>query len=174
MRSHLTNCMALLEKLPVSQLLKDVRQSALNQTVYYPPVLPILSQMLLPIALQELLPIFTATLTANTEGKSFLWTEAQTLRKHLRSYPQAPKAPFLRLFAPNVLTEYSRVLNSLLTASILSKVACLFATVSACMFDRSERRLFVSTPRANSIVSMKNDVFWDVTPCGSCKNRQFG
>jgi hypothetical protein len=21
---------------------------------------------------------------------------------------------------------------------------------------------------------MKNAVFWDVTPCGSCKNRQFG
>jgi hypothetical protein len=21
---------------------------------------------------------------------------------------------------------------------------------------------------------MKNDVFWDVTPCGSCKNRRFG
>jgi hypothetical protein len=23
-------------------------------------------------------------------------------------------------------------------------------------------------------VAMKNDVFWDVTPCGSCKNRRFG
>jgi hypothetical protein len=23
-------------------------------------------------------------------------------------------------------------------------------------------------------VAMKNDVFWDVTPCGSCKNRLFG
>jgi hypothetical protein len=21
---------------------------------------------------------------------------------------------------------------------------------------------------------MKNDVFWDVSPCGSCKNRRFG
>jgi hypothetical protein len=21
---------------------------------------------------------------------------------------------------------------------------------------------------------MKNDIFWDVTPCGSCKNRRFG
>jgi hypothetical protein len=21
--------------------------------------------------------------------------------------------------------------------------------------------------------TMKNDVFWDVTPCGSCKNRRF-
>jgi hypothetical protein len=23
-------------------------------------------------------------------------------------------------------------------------------------------------------VTMKNDVFWDVTPCGSCKNLRFG
>jgi hypothetical protein len=23
-------------------------------------------------------------------------------------------------------------------------------------------------------VTMKNGVFWDVTPCGSCKNRLFG
>jgi hypothetical protein len=23
-------------------------------------------------------------------------------------------------------------------------------------------------------VGMKNDVFWDITPCGSCKNRRFG
>jgi hypothetical protein len=23
-------------------------------------------------------------------------------------------------------------------------------------------------------VTMKNVVFWDVTPCGSCKNRHFG
>jgi hypothetical protein len=23
-------------------------------------------------------------------------------------------------------------------------------------------------------VTVKNTVFWDVTPCGSCKNRRFG
>jgi hypothetical protein len=23
-------------------------------------------------------------------------------------------------------------------------------------------------------VTVKNGVFWDVTPCGSCKNRRFG
>jgi hypothetical protein len=23
-------------------------------------------------------------------------------------------------------------------------------------------------------VTMKNGVFWDVAPCGSCKNRRFG
>jgi hypothetical protein len=24
------------------------------------------------------------------------------------------------------------------------------------------------------VVTMKNAVFWDVTPCGACKNRRFG
>jgi hypothetical protein len=27
---------------------------------------------------------------------------------------------------------------------------------------------------AFTAVTMMNDVFWDVTPCGSCKNRRFG
>jgi hypothetical protein len=27
---------------------------------------------------------------------------------------------------------------------------------------------------AFTTVNMKNGVFWDVTPCGSCKNRRFG
>jgi hypothetical protein len=26
----------------------------------------------------------------------------------------------------------------------------------------------------STAVTMKNGVFWDVTPCGSCKNRSFG
>jgi hypothetical protein len=25
-----------------------------------------------------------------------------------------------------------------------------------------------------TVVTMKNGVFWDVKPCGSCKNRRFG
>jgi hypothetical protein len=25
-----------------------------------------------------------------------------------------------------------------------------------------------------TLVTMKNAVFWDVTPCDSCKNRRFG
>jgi hypothetical protein len=27
---------------------------------------------------------------------------------------------------------------------------------------------------AFTAVTMKNAIFWDVTPCGSCKNRRFG
>jgi hypothetical protein len=26
----------------------------------------------------------------------------------------------------------------------------------------------------STAVTMKNDIFWDVTPCGSYKNRRFG
>jgi hypothetical protein len=26
----------------------------------------------------------------------------------------------------------------------------------------------------STAVTMKNAMFWDVTPCGSCKNRRFG
>jgi hypothetical protein len=26
----------------------------------------------------------------------------------------------------------------------------------------------------NKSITMKNGSFWDVTPCGSCKNRRFG
>jgi hypothetical protein len=25
-----------------------------------------------------------------------------------------------------------------------------------------------------TVVTMKNGAFWDVAPCGSCKNRRFG
>jgi hypothetical protein len=30
------------------------------------------------------------------------------------------------------------------------------------------------TVREERKLRVKNDVFWDVTPCGSCKNRRFG
>jgi hypothetical protein len=35
---------------------------------------------------------------------------------------------------------------------------------------------FLSLVRSQvfTAVTMKNDVFWDVRPCGSCKNRSFG
>jgi hypothetical protein len=36
-----------------------------------------------------------------------------------------------------------------------------------------ELRLYIRF-EAFMAVSMKNGVFWDVTPCSSCKNRRFG
>jgi hypothetical protein len=32
----------------------------------------------------------------------------------------------------------------------------------------------IITSEVFTAVTMKNGVFWDVTPCGSCKNRRFG
>jgi hypothetical protein len=40
-----------------------------------------------------------------------------------------------------------------------------------------ETRLIYRTPvrfEVFTAVTMKNGVFWDVTPCGSCKSRRFG
>jgi hypothetical protein len=36
-----------------------------------------------------------------------------------------------------------------------------------CIFDHVRFEVFTA-------VTMKNGVFWGVTPCGSCKNRRFG
>jgi hypothetical protein len=38
---------------------------------------------------------------------------------------------------------------------------------------RSTRIGELRTTLAVNVVPMKNAVFWDVTPCGSCKNRSF-
>jgi hypothetical protein len=32
----------------------------------------------------------------------------------------------------------------------------------------------ISSPKMLNHLLHKNGVFWDVTPCGSCKNRRFG
>jgi hypothetical protein len=43
--------------------------------------------------------------------------------------------------------------------------------------DRAVRWWLVSVacwPKSGYILPLKNCVFWDVTPCGSCKNRRFG
>jgi hypothetical protein len=34
--------------------------------------------------------------------------------------------------------------------------------------------IFIARFEVFTAVTMKNCVFWDVTPCGSCKNRLFG
>jgi hypothetical protein len=43
------------------------------------------------------------------------------------------------------------------------------------------RSIYIYVARCTSVIfevftraTMKNGVFWDVTPCGSCKNRRFG
>jgi hypothetical protein len=34
--------------------------------------------------------------------------------------------------------------------------------------------IFVTYYEIENSVHIKNDVFWNVTPCGSCKNRRLG
>jgi hypothetical protein len=52
--------------------------------------------------------------------------------------------------------------------------------MSECSIDHSEKilseKMLMSVVRLEvfTAVTMKNGVFWDVTPCGSCKNRRFG
>jgi hypothetical protein len=41
-------------------------------------------------------------------------------------------------------------------------------------FAIESSRLMLCKIKVFTDVNMKNVVFWDVTPCGSCKNRRFG
>jgi hypothetical protein len=43
------------------------------------------------------------------------------------------------------------------------------ADISKCLSHRQ-----IPSSRVNPYRHMKNGVFWDVTPCGCCKNRRFG
>jgi hypothetical protein len=36
------------------------------------------------------------------------------------------------------------------------------------------KRIIFARFEVFTVVTMKNGVFWDVTPCGSCKNRRSG
>jgi hypothetical protein len=64
--------------------------------------------------------------------------------------------------------------------SILNSTACKVGTL--CPEYSLSVGLCVGTTNKKCIVrfevftavTMKNGVFWDVTPCGSCKNRRFG
>jgi hypothetical protein len=40
--------------------------------------------------------------------------------------------------------------------------------------DPNANIIFVVRFEVFTAVTMKNGVFWDVTPCGSCKNQRFG
>jgi hypothetical protein len=71
-----------------------------------------------------------------------------------------------------VRTDVSEDLSpSLIRVTRIGEIGTTLAVTSKYMlFLRSVRRLLVTA----SVVSMKNGVFWVVTPCGSCKNRRFG
>jgi hypothetical protein len=60
--------------------------------------------------------------------------------------------------------------NLVLVFCVHMKVAVLWHEMSYASPDIYQNVRF----EVFTAVTMKNGVFWDVTPCGSCKNRRFG
>jgi hypothetical protein len=56
--------------------------------------------------------------------------------------------------------------HSMLNLGMVLKIKKM---IDMCLFP-----LCIGITEVQSIVKMKNGIFWDVTPCGSCKNRRFG
>jgi hypothetical protein len=54
--------------------------------------------------------------------------------------------------------------------SVLLKYDGIYPRIKLCMFQENVCCVRFEVFTA---VTMKNAVFWDVTPCGSCKNRRF-
>jgi hypothetical protein len=75
----------------------------------------------------------------------------------------------------SLLTIYHVVSHSVLSAESVGYTALVCYTLNLRFIFHSLRKEF-SSVRSEVItaVTTKNGVFWDVTPCGSCKNRRFG
>jgi hypothetical protein len=70
-----------------------------------------------------------------------------------------------------VRTDVSEELSaSFIRLTRIDELGTTLAVTSNRYTLRRMRRLLVTA----SVVPMKNGVFWDVTPCGSCKNRRVG
>jgi hypothetical protein len=53
-------------------------------------------------------------------------------------------------------------------------LSCVFTAKFKWSSGRSARELGAFDGHLAAFLSLKNGVFWVVTPCGSCKNRRFG
>jgi hypothetical protein len=64
------------------------------------------------------------------------------------------------------------------TLMAAAKIDKTFAGCWWCRLEITERNLAVMFGFVRfevfTAMTMKNDVFWGVAPCGSCKNRRFG
>jgi hypothetical protein len=65
--------------------------------------------------------------------------------------------------APRALSPYKQGTPSSTRRYLVSRVA-----------PRQETNIRNVRFEVFTAVTMKNGVFWDVTPCGCCKNRRFG
>jgi hypothetical protein len=68
--------------------------------------------------------------------------------------------------------------NTECSETVRRNVLCVMLLPIVCLFSFSQYlslgMLVAGALSAETEYIMKNGVFWDVTPCGSCKNRRFG
>jgi hypothetical protein len=65
--------------------------------------------------------------------------------------------------------------NLLLNMQYVSDVRQIeIHTALKSVYDPAPHEVYIVRFEVFTVVTMKNGVFWDVTPCSSCKNRRFG
>jgi hypothetical protein len=84
--------------------------------------------------------------------------------KHMKIHFTDEMNQFIYIYH-RVLTNVSFIIND-----ISEFILCSWVRVNGYMYHLSQVVRF----EVFTAVTMKNGVFWDVTPCGSCKNRRFG
>jgi hypothetical protein len=70
----------------------------------------------------------------------------------------------------DVTTRWSKPSDTMLQTS--SHFSILTINVPGCSVEMVQVMMKTAVETPN--LTLKNGVFWDVTPCGSCKNRRFG
>jgi hypothetical protein len=120
-----------------------------------------LPRLVTTIALLHFLPLHVFTLSANVIGYSAqrLGFEVDNRRVGVRFPPGAEVFPFSTASRPILKLQDTYSIRSLCLSSV----------------KRPKSRSKVKNARFEVFteVTMKNAAFWDVTPCGSCKNPRF-
>jgi hypothetical protein len=102
-----------------------------------------------------------------------LWTFVHFVKKYLTFY-RTPRqlVPLLSQMNP-FLTRFPKL--PLLFRVSPIQILCAFSYLPCMLHVASiKSSLILLRFEVFTAVNMKNGVFWDVTPCGSCKNRRFG
>jgi hypothetical protein len=86
--------------------------------------------------------------------------------------PLRPKLP-VAVVQKLVYSSFGHTVKHLRSTSRNNTVRCPACSGKSIVTDPAIRRIYVRF-EVFAAVTMKNGVLWDVTPCGSCKNRRFG
>jgi hypothetical protein len=76
--------------------------------------------------------------------------------------------------SPILVTLMMKALGSSETSVLIRGTRSNIQKTAFSMDDVQRHPGCISVTSANTFRYMKNGVFWDVTPCGSCRNRRFG